>query len=181
MRNILCSEQDENCLNNLWCSLIWRMNSVHFSITSMTCYMNFLIYSSQCISMIFWSTWISCLSIEDTYDWYSNDCEKQIYNVTFENINFMQIKWHILTWLWSEKKSKWIQQKLKQSWAEKTHKMCMTYNHFLNLQIFINDLSRASQKLYNHSWIWLRKQWSLHKIWFMNTYLMIWRSDSWLS
>ena len=67
-RSILHSEQDENYLNNSWCSLIWRMNSVCFSIISMTCYMNFLMYLSQHISMISWSTQISCLSIKNMYN-----------------------------------------------------------------------------------------------------------------
>ena len=113
MRSILHSEQDENCLNNLWCLLIWRMNSVCFSIILMTCYMNFLMYLSWYISMISWSTQTSYLNIKDTYNWYSNNCEKQIYNVTFENVSFMQVKWCILTWLCLEKKSRWIQLKLK--------------------------------------------------------------------
>ena len=137
MRNILHFKQDENCLNNSWCLLIWKINSVHFSIILMTYYMNFLMYLSQHISIISWFTQTSYLSIKNMYDWYSNNCEKQIYNVIFKNINFMQTKQHILIWLYSEKKSKWIQLKLKQFWAEKTHKICTTYNYFLNLQTHI--------------------------------------------
>ena len=153
MRNILHSEQDENYLNNSWYFLIWRMNSVCSSTTSIIHYMNFLMYLSWHISMIFWSTWISCLSIKNMYNWYLNNCEKLIYNATFENISFMQVKWYISAWLCFKKKSRWIQLKLKQFWAEKTHKICTMYNHFLNLQTFINDLSRIFWKLYDYLWI----------------------------
>ena len=68
MRSILHFKQDENCLNNLWYFLVWKMNSVCFNITLITYYMNFLMYLSQHILMISWFTQISCLSIKNTYN-----------------------------------------------------------------------------------------------------------------
>ena len=92
MKNTLHSEQDKNYLNNLWYFLIWKMNSICFSITLMICYINFLMYLSWHILMIFWFTQISCLNIKNMYDWFLNDCKKLIYNVTSENTNFMLLK-----------------------------------------------------------------------------------------
>ena len=154
MRNILSFKHDENYLNNLWYYLIWKMILTCFSITSIINFMIFLIFLWLCTLIIFWSTHSHYLNIENMYEWYSNDYEKSACNVISRNTSFMQLKSHILIWLFLMMILKWILWKLKQLSAEKTHKIFIIYNHFLNLWIFINDSYNISQKLYDFLWTW---------------------------
>ena len=74
--------------------------------------------------------------------------------------------------------SRWTLWRLKQLLIEKNQRMFMMCNYFLNLQIFINNLSSISWKLYNYLWIWSRRLWSLYEMLHVNTCLMTWRIDS---
>ena len=139
MKSTLLFKHDEVYLNNLWCHLIWKMNLAHFNITSIINFMIFLMSLWLHTLMIFWSTHSCYLNIKNMYEWYSNDYEKSVYNVTSRNVSFTQQKWHISNWLCFKKNLRWIQLKLKQSQVEKVHKMIMIYKHFLNLWIFINN------------------------------------------
>ena len=59
--------------------------------------------------------------------------------------------------------SRWIQWRLKWLLTEKAHKMFIIYEHFLNLQIFIDDLYDTSWKLYNLLWTWQRRSQSFYE------------------
>ena len=76
--------------------------------------------------------------------------------------------------------SRWTQWRLKWLLTEKAHKMFIIYEHFLNLQIFINNSYDTSWKLYNFLWTWWRRSWSFYKILCVNVCSMIWRNNSWL-
>ena len=118
--------------------------------------------------MIFWSTCSHYSNIKNMYEWYLNDYERSVYNVTSRNASFTQQKWHISDWLYFEKSLRWIQLKSKQSQTEKAHKMFMMYKYFSDLQIFINDSYNISQKLYDFLWIWQKKLWNFYEISYVN-------------
>ena len=73
MKNTQLFTHNEDCLNILWCCLIWKMNLKCFSNISMTHSVIFLMFLLLYILMIFWSTHSQCQNTENMYKWFSNN------------------------------------------------------------------------------------------------------------